>query len=863
MNIDNSLLLLSKLQIPPPVLHMVPRHHLLARMNEGLHRKATFITAPAGYGKTTLVGAWTTSLSIPAGWLSLDARDNDPFRFWQYVCKAIEQAIGGLSPSCRAAAATLSPGHYETFLTALLNELSSVQQQFLLVFDDWHEIRDHHILSSVAFFLEYLPPVAHVCFASRTGFEWAKARWSGRDWTNEIHIHHLRFDLRETIDFFRLCADLEMPREQAEQIAVRTEGWVTGLRLIALGMKYREQPSAASGKRDGNNAKIEQFLLEEVFEALDEATRQFLMDVSVLKTLNGPLCEALSGEPNSERKLAELARDNLFLTPLDEQNGWYRFHALFGDFLKKQQQRHHPNKTEKLYRAAASWCEAQGFGEEAIDYCIIGREYTEALRLLEQMRTLMIRGEFSTLRIWLSDIPESLLRKHHYLYFSYIYSLLWDNAPAQAEKHLQLAERYYEKDAANWNEEDKNRYLGYLYYVRNFKATQYDMDMVKGLEYLRLSLQYSPGGTDLIFASPQMPLIPSIYRSYNGKRGRHLPRNLADQFFLNMIAFMATMRLEETVNVCYGELLYERNELEKAESYLMLGLREQIQIRFQPEKVYIPACLFLSRISKARQDETQASQWLDKAAQYAWEDQAEAAFIFIEAERAALRLDQGDVAAANEWLERYRLTPDDPVSVHQLFIYLFLARTLTETDRTKEAWALTEKLLAIAIKHHRPMDALEIQVLQAVILQRMNKPERAVLKLEEALHYAEPDDYIRVFVDKGEPVASLLTAYIQLRQKGNIRDKHMPSLTYVRRILSCYGGETAAPLRSDVALHTLLTRRELQIFHCMEEGLDNAAIADALGIGIGTLKTHINHIYSKFQVTNRVEAIRRGKAMHS
>lgn len=854
-------IILSKLNIPWPTSQIVSRPGLISQLNEGLQRKATFITAPAGYGKTTLTAAWARLLTVPVAWLSLDAKDNDAVRFWHYVNKAIEQALGGLSESTRSAAASLSPGSCEIFLAALINELNGLKERLVLVLDDWHEIADPHIQSSIAFFLEYLPPLVHICFVSRTSPQWAKARWSSRNWTNEFHIDQLRFDLRETTDFFQISMDRHLPGEQVERIWTRTEGWVTGLRLAALSMRYRLKEPDFGSKLSGVGGKIEQYLLEEVFSALDEASQFFLMNVSILKKLTGPLCDALLDKQDSAEKLKELANANLFLVPLDEQGDWYRFHPLFGEFLKKRQHRHAPDRTSSLYHAAAAWCETQGYEEDAIDYYIAGQHYSEALRLLEQMRNLMIRREFSTLRVWLSAIPEALLQEHHYLYFSYIYSLLWDNEPDLAEKYLQLAERYYASASVSWEREVNNRYLGNLYYVRNFKATQYDMDVTKGLEYIRLSLQHNPSGTDLIFAAPQMPLIPSVYRSYNGKRGRHLPSEVAEPFFGSMIEFMATMGLQEAVTVCYGEWLYERNELNRAEPYLRAGLREQLQITYQPEKVYVPACLFLSRISRARQDLAQAEHWLAKAKQYAEHDQAEAAFILIEAQWAALRMEMGDSSAAGEWLARYQLSPDDPISVHQLFVYTFLLSVLSERGMYKEAWTLSEKLLAVAIKDHRPMDALDVQILQAVILRCTGKSEQAVLQLEEALRLAEPDHYIRVFVDKGKPVAELLTEYIHLRQKGNIRDKRIPSLAYARRILSGYGDGAPPPLPAEVLLDTLLTKRELDIFRCMEEGLDNPAIAAALGIGMGTVKTHINHIYTKLQATNRIEAINQGKAM--
>lgn len=858
-----SFLLQSKLQIPRPAAPAVPRPELITWLNEGLERKATMITAPAGYGKTTLASDWARQLSIPVAWVSLDEKDNDLIRFWHYVGTAMEQALDSTSCSLRFETASLTPGQYEPFLVELLNKLTHMAQPLLLALDDWHVINDLSIISSMSFLLDYLPPSVHICFISRTTPEWSKVKWTTRGWTNEFDIGYLRFNLQETLDFFRMNTDQEIAREQVEQMLVTTEGWVTGLKLFSLVMRRRERFPSFPTNRMGERVRIEQYLLEEVFDALDEATQHFLLAISVLSQFNGSLCERLTGVHDGAGKLAELTAANLFLIPLDDDRQWYRFHHLFADFLRILQKRRSPEQTAELYHAAALWSEQQGLEEDAVDYYLTGEHYRDAIRLLVQMKSFMVRRQFSTLRAWLSAIPEELLREHHYLYFSYVLSLLWDNDPGLAERHLQSAEQYYKHAASSWSREEQDRYLGNLYYIRNFKVTKYDMDLVKGLEYIRLALQHSPTGTDLLFGSPTMPLAPSVFRSYTGKRGKHLTRELADPFFQNMIEFMTPMGIQASTVVCYGELLYERNELDQAEACLKQGLRDTALTPHEREKVYIPAYLFLSRISKARQDYTQARKWLEEVREKAGKDleQAREAFILIDAEMAALRLDAGDLSAAVQWKELYRVSSADPVSVYQLFVYIFLLRVLTETGEYEAAWQLSEKLLYVAEKDHRPMDALEIQVLQAMILQRTGKPERAVLSLEVALEYAEPDDYIRVFLDKGQRVAELLIEYIQLRQKGSIRDKITPSLAYTRRILACFGSAALSADQSETALETLLTKRELEVFRCMEEGLDNAAITEKLGIGMGTLKAHINRIYSKFQVTNRIEAIRRGKEL--
>ncbi|MCK8489347.1 LuxR C-terminal-related transcriptional regulator [Paenibacillus sp. MBLB2552] len=854
---ENHVLLLSKMNIPGDIQVSVPRPRLIERLNEALDCRATYIAAPAGYGKTNLIREWANQVTRPLAWLSLDEKDNDLIRFWHYVTAAIERSTGRFSEAFQTSFAALRPGHYEPMIIALLNEFNRLSQPLALILDDWHEIHDPDILSSVGFMLEYLPQGIHLTFASRYDNDFIKSRWISRGWVYRIYDVQMRFDIVETGEFFRLSAHKELDHDQLEQVLTQTEGWVTGLKLIALSWRHEKGLGTLrlpSLERSG----VEEYLFQEVFNSLDESIRSFLLDVSVLQRLHRSLCQAVAGDGGAEM-LEEVARLNLFLLPLDDGRQWYQFHRLFGDFLRREEERRRPGNAAKLLRTAAEWCESRELFEEAVDYYLAGANYGEAIRLLEQMGSVLIRREFSTMKTWLSAIPEDLLLLHPYLYFSYTHSLLWSQDVTLAELYLHRAEQYYEETGDRWEPEERDRYLGYLYYVRNFKATQYEMDMVKALKYIQLSLQYSPQGTDLIFASPLMPLSPSVFRSYNGKRGLHLPRGLADGFFTSMIEFMGRMGLQDSVVVCYGELMYERNELEQAEVYLKQGLKGQSQAHYQPEKVYVPASLFLSRIYQARRDEEQAEGWIADAFRRAVDDGVDEALILLDTERAAMRLRHGDLGLAMEWQERYGLSAEDLVSVHQLFPYTFLVRLLIETGRLDEAWRLSDKLLPIAVKGHRPMDALDLETLQAMILQLAGKPQEALLKLEAALKLAKPDDYVRVFTDKGQRLSELLAIYVEQRQKGNLRDDNATPLEYVRKVLSSFERPAKGSRSSSKALETLLTPRELTIFRCMEEGMDNPSIVEALGIGMGTLKAHINRIYGKLQVKNRVEAMIRGK----
>ncbi|KIL39000.1 transcriptional regulator [Gordoniibacillus kamchatkensis] len=858
-----SVLLHAKLQMPPLLPAVLPRDRLTKRLQEGLGRRATFITAPAGYGKSTLVAAWAGQLEAPVGWLSLDAGDNDIFRFWNYVVSSIDAVCDGFGNKVRQALESLAPGNHEPFLVVLLNELNGLRQPLAFVFDDFHVIHDAYIIDSMTFFLEYLPANVHLYIASRKKAAFAKARQFSRGWAIQLDARDLRFDEREAEDLFRLWEDRNYPQEQIRLLVERTEGWVTGLKLAALAARNPNREPVPVRDTAVEGSRVGQYLLEEVFESLEPSLQAFLVKCSVLQRMSGPLCQAVTGDAESGSRLIELAAEGLFLVPLDTKREWFRFHHLFADFLVDRLLQQHPDSIAELYKMAASWSAAQGLQEDAVEYYLAGKHFPEAVDLLGRMKSFMVKREFSTLRHWLSLIPEPVLWEHRYLYFSYILSLLWDNEPLLAETYMQSAEERFQASAADWTEEERNRFLGNLYYLRNSKATQYDLDVVKGLEYIQLSLQHSPAGPELLFAPPHMPMSPTIFRSYNGKRGKHLPRELAEPFFRSMIRFLTPMRLHDSSIVCYGELLYERNELEEAEAHFKLGLQENVHNRYQPEKVYVPAYLYLSRIAKARGDRQQAELWLEEARKRAIGEEAAAALPFIEAELAGLRLDQGDVSAASKWREKYRVSETDPVSIFQLYTYTFLVRVLMWEERYEQAQALADRLFALAVKGHRPMDALELQVLQALLWYKTGKTEQAVLTMEQALKYAEPDEYIRVFADRGRPAAELLMTYIQLRRKGHVRESEAPSLVFVRKVLSSFG-ETAVTGASESRLDRLdrlFTKRETDIFRCMLEGMDNQAIADALGMGMGTLKTHINHIYGKLDVKSRIEAIRRGKEL--
>lgn len=269
----------------------------------------------------------------------------------------------------------------------------------------------------MTFFIEYLPAHVHLYMTSREKSDFLKSRHFSRGWAALLYTEDLRFDAQEATALFDLWEGGNYTKEQIGLLVQRTEGWVTGLKLAALSMRNAEQASAFIQDFSGDSGQVEQYLLEEVFLSLESSLQDFLMKCSILRRLSGPLCQSVSGEPDSGDKLEQLIKWGLFLIPLDPRNEWFRFHQLFADFLKKQLVRHYPGDVRELQKAAADWCAAQGFNEEAVEYYLDGRFFSEAIRLLERMKSVSVRREYSTLRNWLSVIPEAILWEHRYLYF--------------------------------------------------------------------------------------------------------------------------------------------------------------------------------------------------------------------------------------------------------------------------------------------------------------------------------------------------------------------------------------------------------------------------------------------------------------
>lgn len=851
-----------KCHIPPSNTDILPRPRLASILNQGLQSKLIFISAPAGYGKSTLLAEWALGLDHNPCWISLDPADNDLVRFWRCMIASIDTVYSGFEERTFPVLNMLYPSDYEQAVNVILNELHQLEQPFVLILDDFHFLTEKNLISAFSYFIDYLPENVHLAVSSRNEppFQSAKLR------TSRLMLHlsakDLRFNEEEGADFYRHSMKLKLDHGESSELVRRTEGWVTALKLAGLTLRNSGQAPIEIQDFAGSTRLLEHYLLEEVFHLQSEPVRKFLLDCAFLKQMNAALCNAVTGNDDGQTILEDLERAQLFVIPLDEQGRWYRFHHLFSEFLQHRLHRTAPERIPALYLKAGEWCEKQHLQEEALEYYINGRHFRSALRVLDEMRAKMFRMDWSLFKSWLSEIPDDLLLEHPSLYFSYALSLLFgDRKYALAEKMLREAEGRFEILAAGWTEKEKNHFWSNFYFVKAHAAAETLNGMDQVVQYMKRSKQFNPSGPELVFAQKNAGK-PSLIREHEAPSKGHIHRSFLIPFFQNLIATVDDLGLSSPPKVSLSEFLYEWDNIDEAESTLKTVFESTDLKNPTASEALVPAWLLFSRIQKVHGLCDEAEHTLLQAKRNCMILGVPSALIYVDAEIAGVALMQGNTEPADEWIRRYSLSVKDELSVDHLYEYLFLVRILIAKKHDKEAWTLSERLRTISYHGKRLFYWAEVMILQSLILQQTGRTEHALEKLRTVLHRTEPEGFIRTYVDEGKPMAELLALFV--RSRSSIQAEEAPSLQYVRTLLAAVKSRLDGLTEMDSVVDPLtdiLTKQESMVLGLIVQGLTNKEIAEKLKISYGTVKTHINNVYSKLQVHSRLTAIRKGKEL--
>ena len=439
-------ILATKLYIPPPRPKVVLRPRLIERLNEGLfRRKLTLISAPAGFGKTTLVSEWVAGCERPVAWLSLDEGDNDPTRFLTYLVAALQTIAAKIGAGVLAVLQSPQPPPIESILTALLNEIATIPDHFILVLDDYHVIDSKPIDHALTFLLEHLPPQMHLVITTREDPQLPLARLRARGQLTELRAADLRFTPAEAADFLNQVMGLNLSAEDIAALETRTEGWIAGLQLAALSMQGREDIASFIQAFTGSHRFVLDYLVEEVLQHQPEHIRSFLLQTAILDRFCAPLCNAVTEREDGKEMLDVLERSNLFLIPLDDQRQWYRYHHLFADVLQAHLMEAQPDQVSSLHQRASAWYERNGLRSDAIRHALAAQDFERAAGLIE----LAWPADEGSIQIttwlgWVKTLPDELVHTRPVLNVWYAYALLGSGEMEAAEARLKDAERWLE-----------------------------------------------------------------------------------------------------------------------------------------------------------------------------------------------------------------------------------------------------------------------------------------------------------------------------------------------------------------------------------------------------------------------------------
>ena len=889
-------ILRAKLYVPRYRANAVPRSRLHERLDEGARRDLTVVSAPAGFGKTTLLADWSQRSELPVAWVSLDERDDDPVRFLLYLIAAIGTIHEDFGKTTRAFLGSLeSREELEPVLTALSNEILELPSDFVLVLDDYHSVRSETIHDALAFLLDHWPPPMHLIIAGRTSPPLPLPRLRARGRLTELGVPDLRFSLEEATDFLGRTMGLNLTAKRVAALEEGTEGWIVGLQLAAHALKDREAEFRSMEAIAGGARYVFDYLAEEVLSRQPEDVREFLLKTSVVETLSGPLCEALTDTTDGQEMLEWLERNNLFLVPLDDEGRYYRYHHLFAAFLRERLGRIHPDEIPRLHRRAGLWEEADGCLSGAIEHALAAEDFERAADLIEEetgvRRTYV---DASLLLRWLGTLPDDLVRRRPQLSLLYAWALAHSGELEDAERRLRDTEEGLGLDAgastAGLPKKERTM-LGEICIIRARMAAMREnaalttelsnraLDLLpedelhlRGDVALDLGHAYCSVG-DIESASKAFARAAAIGRAADDLRtalfalryqaSLEISRGglrRAEELLLDGQR-LAESRPEGVPSVAgiihtgMGELLYERGDLDEARRLLEEGIEHGR--RSGEAKILVYGYVNLARVLMAEGDAEGAHSLIREAGGLTprWP--------LIWAWQARFWLAQGDVHSAARWSREYEAT-EDYMSYPRHFERITMARVLLGEDRTDEALDSLGNLLAGARSEGRRAHEIELLVLHALALNGRGDTEEALGFLEQALSLAEPEGFVRVFVDEGLPMAALLERVIrEPRDDGSYNGA--PDV-YAGRLLEHIALQAAdsgngGPRSGRAPGLEPLSGREVEVLELVAAGRSNAEIAGELYLSVGTVKAHVHHIFGKLLVRNRSQAVARAREL--
>ena len=895
-------ILTTKLYIPPPRENVVRRPHLIERLNEGLRRtrRVTLVSAPAGFGKTTLLSEWITATGNSAAWLSLDEGDNDPARFWSHFIAALQTIVPNIGAEELGTLQSPQLPPIESVLTSLLNEIALITNDFILVLDDYHNVDSKQIDNALAFLIERPPPQMHLVIATREDPDLPLALLRARDQLIELRVKDLRFTESEAAEFLNRAMGLHLSSENIAALESRTEGWIAGLQLAALSMQGLEDTTGFIRSFTGGHHFVLDYLIEEVLQKQPERIQTFLLQTSILERMCNSLCDAvlLDASIDGQEMLEHLERSNLFIVSLDNEHRWYRYHHLFAELLRVRLSHAYPDQVANLHRRASDWYAGNKLFHEAITHALAAMDWGRAAEIMERLDELRMSGETNTPLGWFEALPPQVLDRRPRLGLAFAWMLFRSNQLDRAEQQLdQLAPLV----------QDTSSLLGEVYVIRMMLAARrFDMSaffelaqqalsrvppeeasprsrilLTLGVAYEEMSgnivaaknafreayelSETSP--TISVVGNAPLPLITLAYLAdYECLEGKL--RN-AGRMYEQAIALAEKWSGQSSLALCFvqqgkASLLYESNDLDGALSALQECFR--IGDLWKSPRLLVPAYGLSALVKQARGQVDEANALIQNAEQSVRDSYASPYDLgMLAMYQINLWIAQNDFQAVSQWEQDHDSGWRSQTGRVRDALTIALAHgKIARYHRTRDDSALSEARVLIrpALEQSQSSGlmfyATRLLLLDALALYAQRETESALATLKQALALAEPENYSRSFLDPGRAMQELLSWSLESQSLSE------PGLrTYVSRLLSQFGMDApVVPSQPKVnGLIEPLTERELEVLRLIAKGLSNSEISLRLFMALSTVKGHTRIIFDKLQVQRRTEAVARAREL--
>ncbi|HEX2995466.1 MAG TPA: hypothetical protein VHP14_11615, partial [Anaerolineales bacterium] len=837
----------------------------------------TLVSAPAGFGKTTLITEWLACCGRPAAWLSLDEKDNEPARFLLYLISALQTIARGMGNELLEVLQTPQSSAIESILTVLLNDIARIEHEFILVLDDYHLVDAKAVDDLLTFLIDHLPSQMHLVITTREDPALPIPRLRARNQLTELRAADLRFSVSEATEFLNRAMDLHLSEEDVAALETRTEGWIAGLQLAALSMSGQQDVPGFIQAFAGDHRYIVDYLAEEVLKRQSETVRNFLLQTSILDRLTGSLCDAVTSQSGGGTRLDNLQRGNLFLIPLDDKRHWYRYHHLFADVLRMHLLAEQPDQVPALHQRASEWYQQNGLTADAIQHALAAKDFERAAELIERaLPALRQNRQEAALLGWLRALPEEVFRHRHVLNVHYAGTLLQNGQLDGVESRLQDVELWLDSPADIREppvfvveEEFQRLPSSVAMYHAALALAQGDAD--HSMKYARQVLELVQAGDNFMrgAASSLVGLaawanadLETAYQMFS-KGMNHLQKvgflsdviggsvTLADiritqgrlreamdlyERGLQMATKEGTpiLRGAADMHVGISDIYRERNDLHTATQHLLKS-RELGEFNGLPKNPYRWR-VAMARIHEAQGELGDALDLLNEAGPLYVSDFSPNVRP-VSALKARIWIAQGKLSEALGWARENGSSVEDELSYAHEFEHITLARILLAQYKSnpaaeplRAATGLLERLLKAAEEGGRTGSVIEILVLLARAYQMQGNTSGAFTALEHALTLAEPEGYVRIFVDAGADMQALLR---KTAAKGIMPD-------YTGKLLSAFEAEeqglvveaprSASPTSS--VLIEPLSQRELDILRLFKTELSGPEIAQELVIAL-------------------------------